>query len=112
MTTKQSITQAIYDHLQKVREAVEAELTNSDIQGVMEAESENIFNAIYQLSNIEKINKLEDESLEDLKKVVNEVLIDKLSAKDELINYITRRDIYDWLEYFSGYYQALKEIKK
>lgn len=53
MTTKQSIKQAIYDHLQKVREAVEAELTNGDIQGVMEAESENIFNLANELLSSE-----------------------------------------------------------
>lgn len=53
MTTKQSSKQAIYDHLQKVREAVEAELTNGDIQGVMEAESENIFNLANELLSSE-----------------------------------------------------------
>ena len=53
MTSKQSIKQAIYDHLQKVREAVENELTNGDIQGVMEAESINIYGLAVALINDE-----------------------------------------------------------
>lgn len=66
MTTKQSIKQAIYDHLQKVREAVEAELTNGDIQGVMEAESENIFN-LYKMTD-------EAKAIKNLKNQVGEFL--------------------------------------
>jgi len=51
---------AIYDYLQKVREAVENELSNGDIQGVMEAEAENIFE-LFQLSRIEEKKKIEIE---------------------------------------------------
>jgi len=58
MTTKQMIKQVIYDHLQKVREAVENELTNSDIQGVMEAESENIYSCYKLTDAYQDANKL------------------------------------------------------
>jgi len=54
------LKQVIYDHLQKVREAVENELSNGDIQGVMEAEAENIFE-VFQLSRIEEKKKIEIE---------------------------------------------------
>ena len=57
---KEMLKLAIYEHLQKVREAVENELTNSDIQGVMEAEAENIFE-LFQLSRIEEKKKIEIE---------------------------------------------------
>jgi len=57
MTTKESIKQAIYDHLQKVREAVVAELPNGDVQGVMEAESENIYQLMRALTETRALNE-------------------------------------------------------
>ena len=60
MNKKEMLKLAIYDYLQKVREAVENELSNGDIQGVMEAEAENIFE-LFQLSRIEEKKKIEIE---------------------------------------------------
>lgn len=60
MTTKQSIEQVIYDHLQQIRELTEDGLPNGDIQGVMEAESKNIYQLVIDLMDWQalKVKKL------------------------------------------------------